>query len=864
MNRRTCSRCGRPVDEQTGLCPSCDGYAASQHQDSGQWQQGYKYGNAGYGNPNGFAFAPPGGAAAPAKQSSAKAIIGIVAAALGILAVLGVIILGVSQGWFGGKHNNTEQQIPTDYMAYLDEVVLPSLGTYEPNAGDEGICSALVRDLDKDGRDDMLVASKESENGKSVVKLRLYTTDKDGNIIDNEPVLLPNPDPIPAPTPQPQPDPTPNPDSTSTTTTESGGSSGIDIAFEEVEYYVEYEGKYYVIHENVSYDDTYTYEAIAYTIKNSKLVEVSNVFVPDLSKDNARLVYSKQLPDRLKIKNNDFEPDSFDGGKTILDTYGKKGNSILYFSKSGETDSYEYNSHYASVDAAVADFFRSYGITKTHFVTKNEDETSLRAFLLERPQTEDNYLYSHTLYYQKDNDNPGKLRQIQEFYDYTGWQSLIREEKVVDDDTFIYQEVIDYYLSVRKNGYEIPAAQDGTTGSEDSFVNYELLNAGKENPSAFHLYYTELDLNDDGVNELLLASGIDEEHLTFNDLFTYRNGKCVRLFDRDMGGLRSNFEILSGNAIKAINGSGSEYSIIFYQLPKDADKLMITDSVSQIDGVFYEDTEKDGALDEDSIITEARFNEVLGKYKEANTVYTWKEIKADDEAAPAPAIPAEEAVDIYLKNYQVWKFQDEDDLYITSPLRYAFWDLDGDGVLELISSVGAGSGQYSWDAYYTIDPTTKAVKELDVSVLDNSMDPGQYDVFSGTDNTKLYKNKKDNSLMYFCWDFEHISVGENNQSFGTLEYRDNQVTEKHLFSQYHCDAGKYGNDEETNDYYYFDKDAMPVSVSKEEYDERQKTFLADYEPLNWKYETFDGNEFDTANDAQRKEMLTKSYKAFAY
>lgn len=344
---------------------------------------------------------------APPKNNTAKIIIAIIVATLVVLGILGGIILAVNKGWFQ-KDEKAEQQVQTDYTSYIEEVLLPQLGTIDtehPEKSDTGAYAALVKDVNHDNQDDMLVAYAAKENGKLSFKIDYYSYDADGKTVEKKSDV----------TVKTTEEPTSN--------GEAGGldapDNAWDFPFEELMYSVDHEGKTYIIYEWIGYWEGYDYEAHVYTVdENGQLTEVGNLFEPAISSVGEEIIYSEKLPETMAYDDSDFNY-SFDGGDSIRERFGGEDKTILYFITPEGFGDYEYNAHYASIDAAVVEFFRYYGVSKTCDV-RYEEASDGRYFLLERPENV-TYLYSYVFYYAYDAN--GERREVYEFNDYTDLHS---------------------------------------------------------------------------------------------------------------------------------------------------------------------------------------------------------------------------------------------------------------------------------------------------------------------------------------------------------------------------------------------------------------------------------------------------------
>ena len=240
-----------------------------------------------------------------------------------------------------------------------------------------------------------------------------------------------------------------------------------------------------------------------------------------------------------------------------------------------------------------------------------------------------------------------------------------------------------------------------------------------------------------------------------------------------------------------------------------------------------------------------------------------------DEPSPEPliGISPEEAVDLYLTNKNVW-WTDETDSFMSS-VTCLFLDLDADGVLELVRSDQQGSGRFSYNDYYRIDPDTRQVVKMNrTSDLGESSDGGGYDFVSAMPGSYplLLKNKSDGSLAYFCHDFLRVTTGEYDNMEGLLYLRDGVVRSRYLFSEYFQAAGLYGNTADKTEYRVFGEDGSSdvPAIPEAEYREKRSAFLAEYEDLHLIFRTVSLQELGELTQADLRQTLLDLYLSFDY
>ncbi len=226
--------------------------------------------------------------------------------------------------------------------------------------------------------------------------------------------------------------------------------------------------------------------------------------------------------------------------------------------------------------------------------------------------------------------------------------------------------------------------------------------------------------------------------------------------------------------------------------------------------------------------------------------------EAEQRPEQSVVMPAEEAVDIYLANTDIWM---ESDMPMNGH-GYCLLDLDFDGVLELVASANDGSGRFSINTFYRINQNTKTVEEIQ---QDESAEFAAYDIYYLDNCVSLHKTEMDGSLFYVCCDVERYSDSEYFYIYGKLYLQSNVVRASELYSEYYSDD----NGEETAEYSYYQSEDW-VIVSKTEYDKWHTAFANDNTDLNLQWKRVDGREFDKGSSAARRQLLLDAYLSFSY
>ena len=245
-------------------------------------------------------------------------------------------------------------------------------------------------------------------------------------------------------------------------------------------------------------------------------------------------------------------------------------------------------------------------------------------------------------------------------------------------------------------------------------------------------------------------------------------------------------------------------------------------------------------------------------------------VKEDDPAGLA--LTPEEAVDIYMANKDVWRSEFEmfSGMYGDG---YFFWDLDFDGVLELITHLCDGTMRSSWNHYYTIDVDNRTVVELQTDLYlqygenDGIVTVSDYDFLIYQAETKLLKDPATGQLFYYCGNAQDSGMiidEKNNRSavfnYGKLYLNDNVIYEDTLFGS----SWLYNGNERADAHYSYNDGNESIEVSEEEYNRKIDDYLNENTDLNLTFSIIRFDNFRSASDAEQRTLLLDAYRAFSY
>lgn len=186
-----------------------------------------------------------------------------------------------------------------------------------------------------------------------------------------------------------------------------------------------------------------------------------------------------------------------------------------------------------------------------------------------------------------------------------------------------YASILREYQQAEKNGFS-------GNGSAYPHVNRNLLSYGSS-----VLFYTTIDLCNDGVPELFISQLVDGDTPYYDilDIYGYENGTPQHLnIGIDLGkspldpddemGFNDNYIICEDNLIKKSESEGAEHNITtYYELQKNSVTLFVKDGAIKNGDDYYRNTTGLAADPSD----QNEYESILDRYKEKKDM-TWKKL----------------------------------------------------------------------------------------------------------------------------------------------------------------------------------------------------------------------------------------------
>lgn len=252
-------------------------------------------------------------------------------------------------------------------------------------------------------------------------------------------------------------------------------------------------------------------------------------------------------------------------------------------------------------------------------------------------------------------------------------------------------------------------------------------------------------------------------------------------------------------------------------------------------------SKKNGKKDKDNTSVEAT-QEATEPTDEIITIPIWPE-------------PAEDVVSIYMDNSDLWK----EELEYTMGGSILFLDLDMDSYPELITTTVQGSGLFSANHYYKIDPDTKTVKEIpcDGGIAYDG------DLFS-TDYPKLYINSEKSGYFYMLSDTVRAGAGAHSTATGIITLtKDGEIVSETLWCEdFAADITSSSGEGEYT--YRLFENGTSETVSKETYDKFIADFEEAYQVIDFEYSSIDLMKFNEADESTQYQMLLDCYNSLMY
>ena len=192
-----------------------------------------------------------------------------------------------------------------------------------------------------------------------------------------------------------------------------------------------------------------------------------------------------------------------------------------------------------------------------------------------------------------------------------------------------YEQVLDEYRDMVQNRFYLDELN--TDVREENFGP----DIGSEiRMQVQNVFYALYDIDGNGTEELIIAAGEqgvgvgNPKFMPKNyDLYTYRDGKVIHVFDGYEFGYRTNFDLCENGVIEvSSNDSAAEFSILFFRLGADGASPVVLDSFMRVGKQIDEKTVVFQHYENGKEITEEEFNRKIEDYAKPLKGLEWQEI----------------------------------------------------------------------------------------------------------------------------------------------------------------------------------------------------------------------------------------------
>ena len=308
-----------------------------------------------------------------------------------IVAMAVVPVMLLKDGGIGSANKSTVRKA---YSSYLNNTIVEDIGIAQTDTSKNdmtGVYSAKPVNLDKKKSDEFIVAYAKKKGKKTEVSIDCYeydndsSEDKDVNLVGSV-----------------------NPDADGINVFAddfiSPKSSALSI--------VKNDGKTYIVYESIQYDEVeYYYGCQFYLYEDGEFSECSSVFA-ELN-EAYEVVYSENLPETMDINSSDVNLDDYN-----IDSV-PEGADVLYALGGLETE-VKFDEYYDSVNSAVCDYLKQFGIDEEEFWVYENKDKSIRT-IAENESKERLFEYIRYIDYDDNEEIHCELK------DYTDVNSFIEE-----------------------------------------------------------------------------------------------------------------------------------------------------------------------------------------------------------------------------------------------------------------------------------------------------------------------------------------------------------------------------------------------------------------------------------------------------
>lgn len=228
--------------------------------------------------------------------------------------------------------------------------------------------------------------------------------------------------------------------------------------------------------------------------------------------------------------------------------------------------------------------------------------------------------------------------------------------------------------------------------------------------------------------------------------------------------------------------------------------------------------------------------------------------EAEEEDENALVEEIENQLEIFAGAKDDWMVAEDDLPY---DLSYAVFDFDRDGLLELITSVNMGTGLFSENHFYQVNPSADGIVELPQKYYSEGEYTGEeFDISFAEGLEAVYQDKTSGIFYYTASDISKNGYAENFMTDGVL-YKEKDC----IYSMDLRGCHSLLQEEEWQSTYY---DTDGTEISEEAWEELLTDFYEDKEAstvkIGWKY--IRAEEISGITETEMLRELKDSYQIF--
>lgn len=341
-------------------------------------------------------------------------------------------------------------------------------------------------------------------------------------------------------------------------------------------------------------------------------------------------------------------------------------------------------------------------------------------------------------------------------------------------------------------GKDETSGEDGTAGKgaaagKNETAGDDRAKADGDLPSDFpgrQIPDQSFDVTLDGWGPVTFASFMPKEYDSGDGDVNFgllKNGEVVYLFpgiSEDNRRFNQQFEQIAAVAFKDFYGDGGTDIIVIIEYAPL--------SGSDTDRGYHEArvyTQKAGSKE---FVIDHQLDEFLMKNHKNDSVASVMEAREDykvylDTMDRAKSV--QEQIEIMASNKDLW-FENPD--YASEVYRFAVTDLDGNGRLEVISSILGGTGLYTYSRFFEINESFTGLEECGTNFLEGDSQP---DIMA--DSAAVYYEKDADTYYYIFYDLMRNGAAELYEGTAAISLKNGEITDIPLAlkSTIHSESG---------------------------------------------------------------------------